>query len=419
MKVLVLSNLFPPEFLGGYELGCAQMTDALMARGHDVRVLTGGSGRYGGDEHVLRDLAIPPIYNEAQMMALGHDVLAYLHAQARTIHTGNLNTLAGVLREFEPDVVYLWNILGIGGLGILGLLAHQGVPWVWHLEDRVPQELCYFGGYVPQLTAAFGDLFRGTYIGCSSHVLGETTASGVDLGKHVSVIPNWVVGERPPVRRKLYDGGELRILSASGTVTESKGAHVLIEAAAQLRASGLVNFRIDMYGREDGPRFREMIIAHDLADRVVLKGPRGYQEMLALYGEYDVFAFPTWTREPFGFVALEAAAAGCLPVVTADAGISEWLIDEVDCLAAQRNPGAFARRFAQIIRGEVDFAGIVARGQEAAWHYFHVDGAAAQVEQVLEAAAGRTSPPRGTLTEFLALARFAEGLVQTLVVESR
>ena len=40
MKILVLSNLYPPDTVGGYELGCRQVVDALLARGHDVRVVT-------------------------------------------------------------------------------------------------------------------------------------------------------------------------------------------------------------------------------------------------------------------------------------------------------------------------------------------------------------------------------------------
>ena len=36
MKILVVSNLYPPDVIGGYELGCRQAVDALRARGHDV-----------------------------------------------------------------------------------------------------------------------------------------------------------------------------------------------------------------------------------------------------------------------------------------------------------------------------------------------------------------------------------------------
>lgn len=45
MRILVLSNLYPPDFLGGYELGCRQAAEALAAAGHDVLVLTSAPRR--------------------------------------------------------------------------------------------------------------------------------------------------------------------------------------------------------------------------------------------------------------------------------------------------------------------------------------------------------------------------------------
>ena len=40
MRVLVISNLFPPDVIGGYELLCQDLADGLHERGHEVRVLT-------------------------------------------------------------------------------------------------------------------------------------------------------------------------------------------------------------------------------------------------------------------------------------------------------------------------------------------------------------------------------------------
>ena len=34
MRIVVLSNLYPPDVLGGYEIACAQAVDALRQRGH-------------------------------------------------------------------------------------------------------------------------------------------------------------------------------------------------------------------------------------------------------------------------------------------------------------------------------------------------------------------------------------------------
>src|SRR5262245_61158299 len=39
VRILTLSNLFPPHVLGGYELACRNVTVALRDRGHIVEVL--------------------------------------------------------------------------------------------------------------------------------------------------------------------------------------------------------------------------------------------------------------------------------------------------------------------------------------------------------------------------------------------
>ena len=40
MRILIITNLYPPQYLGGYELLCYQVAEYLMAQGHQVEVLT-------------------------------------------------------------------------------------------------------------------------------------------------------------------------------------------------------------------------------------------------------------------------------------------------------------------------------------------------------------------------------------------
>jgi glycogen(starch) synthase len=40
MKILVVTNLYPPQHIGGYELGCSDVVEKLRVRGHKVQVLT-------------------------------------------------------------------------------------------------------------------------------------------------------------------------------------------------------------------------------------------------------------------------------------------------------------------------------------------------------------------------------------------
>ena len=64
MKILVLSNFYPPEVVGGYELACAQAVEALRRRGHEVLVLTAAARAYCDPEpHVRRSFSITDIWN--------------------------------------------------------------------------------------------------------------------------------------------------------------------------------------------------------------------------------------------------------------------------------------------------------------------------------------------------------------------
>jgi glycosyltransferase involved in cell wall biosynthesis len=141
--------------------------------------------------------------------------------------------------------------------------------------------------------------------------------------------------------------------------------------------------------------------------------------LLGLYRDYDVFAFPTWSREPFGVVALEAASAGCVPLITDECGIAEWLIDGVDCLKAPRSAEGFAERYGEILSGEVDLAAIGRRAQTVAWRDFHIAAAAERIERVLRAASSDRRPPRTDPQEFFALAEFSAGVIGALVTEAQ
>lgn len=419
MRILVISNLYPPEFLGGYEVGCAQMVDELRARGHDVRVLTSvsASSPRQSEEHIERALELPPIYTPSRMDTVPPALYRHFQALACAISPGNARAIASTLERFPPEVVYLWNVLGVGGLGVIAQLDQAGLPWVWHLMDSIPRQLCTFietGGAIPR---QFSQMVSGRYIVCSSHLRGEIEAAGVGLSGPVEVVPNWIAGPPPPPRTRFFAGDHLRVMAASGVVSEAKGTRVLIDAAAHLRDLGFGNFSIDIYGHEQEPGFRRLLHTRDVAHHVRLLGPRRHEDLLTLYGEYDVFAFPTWSREPFGIAPLEAGAHGCVPLVTADCGYAEWAVDGVDCLKAPRHAAAFAARLAQAITGEVDLSAIGRRAQAVASRDFHVSRAAEPIERLLSDAAVSRRPGSAEQTDFHALAAFAEGVIQALLVD--
>jgi glycogen synthase len=420
LKILVLSNLYPPDFIGGYEIACAQMVDAFRRRGHDVRVLA-SAPRTPVPEvpGVLRRFQLAEEWNWSADDPWSHPLGARLRdARSRFVNASNIHVLTTALEEFEPDVLYLCNLIGLGGLALIACLNHLGVPWVWQLGDNVPGTLCGMSdGTFPALADEFSRLIRGHYIVVSQQLIQQIKASGVTLQGEVEVIPNWIVGDRPPARSSFYRGGTLRIMSA-GQVSRHKGIEIIIEAAARLRDAGFRDFVLDIYGKIYSQDFADAIRRHDLGGHVTLLGVRTQAELMSLYGQYDVFTFPTMEREPFGLVPLEAAARGCVPIITRRCGIAEWLVHGVHCLKSARTPEAFTEVFRAILEGRIALEPIARRAEAAAWRDFHIDAILPRIERKLATAARQSRDGGGTAAEAYRMARLAEQLTQALIEES-
>lgn len=387
MKILVVSNLYPPDIDGGYELGCSQAVGALRGRGHDVRVLTSAPRRpLPAAEGVQRDLTLANVYDPDLGDPDDRRRRLALNVAAMWIDAPNTHRLLAAAREFEPDVVYLWNLVGIGGLGLVTALQEAGIPWAWHLMDQVPVILSGLRDAPrPALARLFAGRLDGTYISCSEHVLEEIKRKGLSLKGRVAVIPNWIHGARPQPSHRTRDAGGLRIAMASA-VNRDKGVDVMMRAAALLRERGFVDFKVDVYGRLVDSSLVGLVEELGIGDCFFLKGEVPHADLVAMYGRYDLFAFPVWEREPFAFAALEAAAQGC-PVLMTHGGNAEWFVDGVHCLKAQRTPEAFAARLQQVISGQVDAAAIGERGQRVVLRDFHIDTVVPRIEEALSAAA--------------------------------
>ena len=250
----------------------------------------------------------------------------------------------------------------------------------------------------------------------SRRVIDELGGDGLALRGRVELLPNWVTGERPSRRSTYYSSGPLKVLAA-GRVNLQKGFDILIEAIGLVRDAGHDDVVLDIYGEVSDPFFGSLIQNLGLTGQVRLMGVRPQAELSRLYREYDVLAFPTQPREPFGLVPLEAAAQGCVPVIAGQCGIAEWLVHGVHCLKAGRNPRAFARVFRQIREGEIALEPIARRAAEAACTDFHIDSIIPRIEDLLRDAASRGRPAIHHSEDFCRMAQLAEQLAKSLIEE--
>jgi glycosyltransferase involved in cell wall biosynthesis len=152
-------------------------------------------------------------------------------------------------------------------------------------------------------------------VACNRDVACELQNSGAP----VHLVPHGVELERF-VPQPFPEMKVLKLL-AVGRLVEKKGFHVLIDAAARLRAP----FQLDIVG--EGPeekRLSELIRVHSLESKVRLCGPKTHEDLPEAYSRVHVLVAPsivdqTGDRDGLPNVVLEAMSCG-RPVIASDVG---------------------------------------------------------------------------------------------------
>ena len=401
MRVLAVSNLYPPDVLGGYEIRCRRTVEWLRAQGHHVDVLTSVPVIPAAAEPgVVRSLQLAGWVSRQPWRGVWDEV------HTTVINAANVHALLDLVQTSEPDVIQLWNLLGTGGAAIVAAVHQLGLPWVWMLGDQVPRQLCMLEGrLVTGLSTALGGILaEGRHVACSRGLVEEIESHGPALGDRVEVVPNWVVGERPPARTRHHSGGPLRCAFA-GAVAEHKGVDVIVAAVAELRRRGIEGVSVDVYGRDASGYLPVLATARGVGDLVRHRGFLPNAELLDRYRDYDVFVFPTSPREPFGIAPLEAASRECVPLVTDSCGYAEWFLGGVHCLTAPNDPVAVAGVLADVVAGRIQLGPIARRGAAVIWRDFHIDAVLPRVESILAEEA--TAPRRRGGLPVLTIPRMA------------
>ncbi len=334
MKLLVISNLYPPEVLGGYEILCAQVVDELRARGHHVHVLTTGNGQETGPgvERSLRlERPFSAPFRRSRLTRLG-----------TSRHNAAVTRRA--LKTVRPERVFVWSQLRLS-LGAARAAEASGLPVTYSLNDE------HLAGYLPArpvgwlgrlghlvdrtlargLTLAALRLEHATCI--SATLRGRLVAQGLPLTAARVIHQGVPLGRFPAALDRPAGGGALKVLYA-GQLHPYKGVHTLLEAAALLAGErDRTTLRLTIAG--EGPadyRARLEALAASAGLETAFVGRLAQERLAEAYREHDVLAFTSIWQEPFGLTHLEAMASGTPVVSTLEGGPSEFLEHESNAL---------------------------------------------------------------------------------------
>jgi glycogen synthase len=329
VRVMVISNVFPPHVRGGYELGTLDVARAFMGAGHEVEVVTStvvGALRKARPAAgvTVRQVFGPVLAYESDLAdRLEH---ALVWRQHRTEALGGvvadcIVALRTEIERFEPDRIWIGNPLGIGPVGILEAALSADVPVVIHLMDDIDR---YLVGYRRPLhwQPRIARLKRSiTAISCASHVREMNSAVG-SYGSHHVVLNGVDFSAMPAQAGPGGHDGPLRFVYF-GQVEPMKGIPHLIEGVGRLVANlGAAGFTLDIIGPASASYAESLLVelqSRGLGGCVKLLGRLEKPELMARLASYDAAVLLLKQDEPFGYAWLEAAAAG-LPVVVTPGG---------------------------------------------------------------------------------------------------
>jgi glycogen(starch) synthase len=404
MKILVITNLYPPHEIGGYELRCRDVCDRLKASGHEVHILTSNHKVAGRTEiaepNVTRKLRINGMYGNAWLP------IQRLYPQEKHNH----QVLAREIDAVRPDLIHVWNMGGISK-SLLLRIEQGNIPVVYDVSDhwiarslRADVWLSWWnapGSFARSalrgLLTVSGirgiinraaptdswDAIRFSKIYFCSAFMRDLTASKGWPVSHADVIHCGIETAAFPVKQ---DHSRFEKLLWVGRLAEDKDPLTAVRALAAAHRKGLTHLTLDLYGHGD-PEYIAMLDAEisslGLTGSAFRKSAPA-AEMRKLYSQYDALLFTSNWGEPFALTPLEAMSSG-LPVITSlDGGQPELARHEVNCLIAEAaNPERYATRIAELAASPQLRESIAATGLEEARTRFDIDPITRQIEAFL------------------------------------
>lgn len=354
MRILFVTNLYPPHDLGGWEQNCQEVVQHLRGRGHDCHVLT---SRHGVEK---RDDAEAGVTRALHLQANIHyyrplDFFLRRPAQEQA----NRRALRRALDTFRPDVVFIWGMWN---------LSHQVAWWA---EQWMPGCVAYaVAGYwfmqpnphesywqqparrpvarllmAPARYLALRALARERrrfplrleQVACVSvYVRDKLSRAGV-LPHGARMIYNGIepapflkaAAQRKPV------AGSLRLVYTGGLVAH-KGVHTAIDALGWLKTHGALDgLQLAVVGGGH-PDYEAQLRARaqtlGVGGHVTFCGRVPRSDIPDILAGYDVFLFTSVYEEPIARSVMEAMAVGLAVIATPVGGQTEMLRDGLNAL---------------------------------------------------------------------------------------
>jgi glycosyltransferase involved in cell wall biosynthesis len=423
MRILFLTNFYPPYALGGQGNSCQQMVESLRQRGHEAAVLT---SMHGVDNQPVADGAIYRwLYLEMDFTPWSNALSFFRERGRRERH--NLEAFARLAQEFAPDLIFIWGMWN---------LAHS-LPAL--AEEAFPGRVVYrFAEYWPTLPSQYklywlapgrrwySRVPKWAVRQVALRVLGDGRRTPLRFEHAICVSAatrDVLVKAGIPVAQarvihtgldgEAYRNGagpeegpagdkELRLLYA-GRLTAEKGIETALAALAELVfGRGMADVRLDIAG-DGNVDYTAQLMARTaqlgLENHVTFMGRVPADKMPRLMREADVLVAPSNWPEPLARVILEGMACGTAVVATPLGGTPEIMTDGHNGLLFPAGDSqALAEELAMLAADEGLRRRLAEAGQQTVKERFTLQVMLDQVEGYLEEVLAASDEPAAELS---------------------
>jgi glycogen(starch) synthase len=324
MKVLMVSWEYPPVVIGGLGRHVHHLATALAEAGHEVVVLcrrpsgTDPSTHPSTDE-IAEGVRVVAAAQDPHEFDFGSDMMAWTLAMGHSMVRAGLAIENRGKRAWQPDVVHAHDWLVAHPA--VALAEYFDVPLIStiHATEAGRHSGWVSGPISRQVHAVESWLVResDSLITCSASMRDEITELFGPGLVEIRVIRNGIDAARWPFARRKPRKGPAQLLYL-GRLEYEKGIHDAIAALPRIRRTH-PGTTLTIAG--DGTQQQwliEQTRKQKVLKAVTFVGHMDHEASVRLLHAADVAVLPSH-YEPFGIVALEAAATGT-PLVTSNVG---------------------------------------------------------------------------------------------------
>ena len=361
MKICFLSNLYPPNVLGGAEIVVQKMAKSMIERGHEVIVITTSPDE---EEHILEDDSVKifqlnttklyPTYKQTEPQGVKKPLWHLFDLW----NGATLSAVKDILVRESVDIVHINNFKGLS-LSCFKAGKDLNIPVVYESHD--------FSLICPRANLIRGNntlcenrnFICNEYVNIQRRLLDDNvdlliSPSQFMIDKfHDNNFFNNVRCVKIPLgveysSNKTIKDYETIDITYIGTLGKHKGVHTLISAFKDIDNE---NIKLHIIGKGyDEDEFKQLAMDDD---RIVFHGFVDNKDILKFYEQTNVFVIPSICYDNSPLVIYESFSTGTPVIGSNIGGIPELVMEDYNgFLFESNNPESLKKKLVKVIKNK-------------------------------------------------------------------